>query len=583
LDAVPGGPGTFVAQALCPSCAGSAKDRASVIIRDLVFGDVVFCSGQSNAWLPLWFTFERNESTAKVAAGAYDNLRLWRGGLGKVSKPTGGGSGNWVGPKGVEPPGSNDGSDALTNQWRHPKDLLSPNFIRDGEPWLWEFPSTCFYTVAYLTDLMRDAGQVPPFFGIMTTPVGGTMVEEWSSPETQATVKNVTCMCAGKNCPNYDPLGPACVGNSALWYGNIQPFLNLSLSFHLYYQGENNLQYDGGNSAQNTGYASLFPAMIRDWRAAWSSTPGTTDPLAPFGFVTLADGTDEAWGLSMAGMRWAQMGTYGSVPNPIMPNTFVALGHDAGDPWDCDSCGDRACCVDDYIPLGSTCNGDHRGQWSVNGTGWFMGQVHPRSKGIIGRRLSQAAFSTVYGGAVPAVGPVLSGCSLSGATLTITFNKTLLAGNKITWEEGTSIVAENTALYVLASNSLPDNAANNHHGPSWQDYAGPYSSGHELGVSGWVAVNARVSGDASLTVDLAPLNGATPTAVRYATGTGGWGAPFLTRMCCGPTVDVGAEPCAPDSCPLHHSGVGLNLPGTPFVAKIVNNKCECLAPTTCDE
>ena len=68
-------------------------------------------------------------------------------------------------------------------------------------------------------------------------------------------------------------------------------------------------QFDGGNSAQGTGYAALFPQMIADWRAIWSAVPGTTDPLAPFGFVTLADGTDEAWGLSMAGMRMAQMGS----------------------------------------------------------------------------------------------------------------------------------------------------------------------------------------------------------------------------------------------------------------------------------
>jgi hypothetical protein len=211
-----------------------------------------------------------------------------------------------------------------------------------------------------------------------------------------------------------------------------------------------------------------------------------------------------------------------------------------------------------------------------------MGQVHPRAKGIVGRRLAQAAFATVYGGQVPAQGPVLSGCSVAGATLTITLNTSM--GEAATWAEGTSVAAENTALYVLAApNALPDNAADNHHGPSWQDYGGPYASGHELGVAGWIPVDARVAGDGrSLTVDLGALKGAAPTAVRYATGTGGWGAPFLTRMCCGPTVDAGAEPCAPDSCPLRSAGEG-HLPGVPFVARITAaGKCQCLAPATCD-
>jgi len=235
LDARPGG-GSYAARADCASCAGGGK--SSNTLTDIVFGDVFFCSGQSNMWLPLWFTFERNETTARTAAGAYDNLRLWRGGLGKLGAPTS--SGNWVAPAGPEP--GSDGGDALTNQWRHPKDLLAPNFIRDGEPWLWEFPSTCFYAAAYLTDMMAAAGMTPPAMGLMTVPVGGTMIEEWSSPETQAKVKNVTCMCSGNGCPNYDPLGPACVGNSAMWFGNTQPFVNITIKMHLYYQGENNLQ-----------------------------------------------------------------------------------------------------------------------------------------------------------------------------------------------------------------------------------------------------------------------------------------------------------------------------------------------------
>ena len=34
--------------------------------------------------------------------------------------------------------------------------------------------------------------------------------------------------------------------------------------------------------------------------------------------------TDEAWGISMGGQRWAQLGSHAVVPNAIMPNTFVS-------------------------------------------------------------------------------------------------------------------------------------------------------------------------------------------------------------------------------------------------------------------
>jgi len=202
----------------------------------------------------------------------------------------------------------------------------------------------------------------------------------------------------------------------------------------------------------------------------------------------------------------------------------------------------------------------------------------------VGARLGQAAYAAAYGGAVIGTGPVLAGCTLAGSTLTLHFNSTLLAGEKVVFDAGATVEAENTALYVLAGGAvLPADAGANHHADS-NTYRGPYANGNELGVEGWVAVRAAAAGGggADLRVDLSALGGAAPTAVRYAWGTGGWGAPFLDRMCCGPTVDVELQPCAPGSCPLKATGPGT-LPGAPFVARITAaGKCECLAPTVCD-
>lgn len=567
--------GNYTATATCVSCTGGKTSR----ITDLTFGDVIFCSGQSNMWLPLWFTFERNITTAKVLNGSYANIRLWRGGLGEVE----GQGGNFVGPAGVEP--GSDSGEALTNQWRHPADVAVID-IRDGEPWFWEFPATCWYAAQFLTDLLGDSA--PPF-GLMTVPVGGTMLEQWSAPETQADLKNVTCMCMdSKTCDPYSPLGPACTKNSDLYFGNVQPFVNITIKMHFYLQGENNLQYDGGNSALNTGYGALFPAMIAQWRSIWSAVPGTTDPLAPFGYVEIADGSDEAWGISMAGLRWAQSANYGSVPNPVMPNVFSAVTHDAGDPWDADQCNQKgkSCCVTKAQPLGADCVGDHRGEWDYDSTNWFMGQVHPRPKAIVGRRLAQAAYSSVYGGSGVSTGPVLAGCSLVDSSLKITFNAELLKGQGITWSSNASAAKENTALYVLIGSPFPAWAEANHH-TDWHQYEGPYAGGNEVGITGWKAIDAVVTGANELTADLSSLGGATPTALRYAYGTGGWGAPFINRMCCGPTVDVSLQPCPMGSCPLHSAALPANplsaLPGVPFLAEITGaGKCKCVAPQVCD-
>jgi len=314
--------------------------------------------------------------------------------------------------------------------------------------------------------------------------------------------------------------------------------------------------------------------MIAEWRAIWSAAPGTTDPLAPFGFVTLADGTDEAWGLSMAGLRWAQTANFGHVPNPAMPNTFAALGHDAGDQWDADQCATPlSCCVPAWAPLGEKCIGDHRGEYAYWDTNWFMGQVHPRPKAVIGKRLAQAAHAAIYGGASAPSGPVFTGCSVAGSVLTLRFNSSAPAA----WSPAAAVANETTALYVLAGAALPADAADNHHGGDWRAYEGPFANGNEANVKGWVAMNAQLAGDGALAVDLSALGGAAPTAVRYAWGTGGWGAPFLTRMCTGPTVDCSLQPCEVDSCPFSAGG----LPAAPFLAAIEGGACKCLPPQTC--
>lgn len=102
--------------------------------------------------------------------------------------------------------------------------------------------------------------------------------------------------------------------------------------------GENDCGGVVGNSADGAGYGCVLPRLITRYRALWSAVPGTTDPLAPFGVVTLSAGSSEGSGQHMAGMRWSQTGNYGVLPNSIMPAVFSAQAFDAGDPWEmCES------------------------------------------------------------------------------------------------------------------------------------------------------------------------------------------------------------------------------------------------------
>jgi len=71
-------------------------------------------------------------------------------------------------------------------------------------------------------------------------------------------------------------------------------------------------------------------------------------------------------------------------------------------------------------------------------------------------------------------------------------------------------------------------------------------------------------------VDLSPLEGATPTAVKYA-----WGI----IDCCDLTDPTAftSKPCIAN-CPIMGS---TGLPANPFIAKINDGKCGCVAPQEC--
>ena len=76
----------------------------------------------------------------------------------------------------------------------------------------------------------------------------------------------------------------------------------------------------------------MMQQLVKLWRSDWSSAaPNTTDPLAPFGIVSLS-AHDSEGAADMASFRWAQAASYGTVPNPALPNAFLAHAYDLQDP-----------------------------------------------------------------------------------------------------------------------------------------------------------------------------------------------------------------------------------------------------------
>jgi len=133
----------------------------------------------------------------------------------------------------------------------------------------------------------------------------------------------------------------------------IVPILPMTITGVTWYQGES-------NAGQPNYYACAFPEMIKDWRMKWG---GDTSKTFPFYFVQLATWNNTVDLNSEPLTRLAQ--TYALQ----LPKVGLATAMDSGDP-----------------------------------TSPF-GDIHPRSKQIVGYRLSLTARAIGYGENIQYQGP----------------------------------------------------------------------------------------------------------------------------------------------------------------------------------
>jgi sialate O-acetylesterase len=163
------------------------------------------------------------------------------------------------------------------------------------------------------------------------------------------------------------PPGPSNPNNpSVLYNAMLAPLTPYSIRGVIWYQGE-------ANAGRAYQYRKLFPAMIRDWRAAW----GEAD--FPFYFVQLAnwkarkqDSIDSEW----AELREAQLMTLKSVPH-----TGMAVTIDIGNPDD----------------------------------------IHPRDKLDVGQRLARWALAEDYRQKLEESGPLYDSQTIEGDRVRLRF------------------------------------------------------------------------------------------------------------------------------------------------------------------
>ena len=363
-------------------------------LKNVLFGEVWICAGQSNMEWELRKAFSGKEALA-IADDEF--LRLHHC------------------------PGGARGSGGIYTEHHFSK--LWPEDFSNGS---WRVASSKsaanFSAVGYFfAQRLREKLNRP--VGMINVAVGGTPIESWVSRErlmTDAALANMFngnwlenpildewCKSRAKSnlraglsgeirIPG-DEYGPNHSFKPAFMFeAGIKPFSKLSIRGGLWYQGESNAD----NPARTKIYDACFPLLVEDWRSAFH------DENLPVGFVQLP---------AMGRPNWPVFREYQRRSLKNLENVGMAITIDTGDPKN----------------------------------------VHPALKRPVGDRLAQWALVNTYGIDGIPMGPLFESKTTRGDTLILTFDH---AGSRLATVDGKEPthfeVAGDDGIYYSADATL---------------------------------------------------------------------------------------------------------------------------------
>lgn len=262
-----------------PQTIKLGSESSSILLENILFGEVWLCSGQSNMEQPV---------------------------RGYYGQPTFGGQDAIL--------------DSKNSQIRlftvHKAGSKTP--LEDlGEYTAWEeaTPSNVsdFSAVGYFFGKrLQEILDCP--VGIINTSYGASHVETWMSFEELSEYQNIEL-------DNYDIDENTFRIPTALYNAMIKPLIPYTIQGALWYQGES-------NRFKPQEYKTLFPAMVKQWRTDWNigNFPFYFAQIAPFSYWEDPDNTEFNTAVNSAFMREAQVECA-----ELIPNSGIAITTDLGD------------------------------------------------------------------------------------------------------------------------------------------------------------------------------------------------------------------------------------------------------------
>lgn len=231
----------------------------TIVIRNVLVGDVWLCSGQSNMQ---WNLGNTTNAEQAIADSADSELRLLT----------------------VPRVGKGEPQSSVDVGWSEAAPETVPGFSAVGY---------------YFGAKLREDLDVP--IGLISTNVGGTPAEAWTEPEDLAQVPELRPILERPENPR-ETHRPGWLYNAM-----VHPLVPYAVKGAIWYQGES-------NAGQAYEYRTLFPSMIASWREAWGEDfPFLFVQLAPFMKIE-EQPSDSAW----AELREAQLMTAENVPSTAM-------------------------------------------------------------------------------------------------------------------------------------------------------------------------------------------------------------------------------------------------------------------------